>query len=69
MCGVIKSGDEQGSLAADQLVAIWEGRNPGDVPLVENKNGQRYLSVSTLKKLNIKLKPEVVIGTKMIVQL
>ena len=39
LCGVIKSGDEQGSLAADQLIAIWEGSNPGDVPLVENKKG------------------------------
>ncbi len=66
LCGVIKSGEEQGALAADQLVSIWKGRAVKDIPLTENKNGRRFLNVSTLKKLNLTLTPEVIIGTRII---
>jgi ABC-type uncharacterized transport system substrate-binding protein len=66
LCGVIKSGEEQGSLAADQLVSIWQGKSVSDLPLTENKNGRRFLNVTTLKKLNRTLTPEVIIGTRII---
>jgi len=66
LCGVIKAGEEQGSLAADMLLAHWAGKSLSELPLVWNKNGQRYLNITTLKKLGIQLAPEMIIGTRII---
>lgn len=66
LCGVIKAGEEQGSLAARQLVAYWEGSPIREIPLLENKNGQRYLNLLTMKKLKLQLQPEMIIGTTII---
>lgn len=66
LCGVIKSGEEQGALAAAQLFAHWEGKPIKDIPVTWNRNGQRYINLNTMKKLQIKLRPEMVIGTKII---
>jgi len=66
LCGVIKSGEEQGDLAAQQLISYWEGTAIKDLPLLANKNGQRYINLKTLQKLGITLRPEMVIGTTII---
>lgn len=66
LCGVIKSGEEQGTLAAEMLLALWQGKSVKDLPVTQNKNGQRFLNINTLKKLDIKLKPEVIIGTRIV---
>jgi len=67
LCGVIKSGEEQGVLAAIQLFAHWEGKAIKDLPLQQNKNGQRYVNLKTMKKIQLKLRPEMIIGTKIII--
>lgn len=66
LCGVIKSGEEQGVLAARQLIAYWEGSPIRQIPVLENKYGQRYLNLQTLKKLKLQLQPEMIIGTTII---
>lgn len=66
LCGVTKSGEEQGVLVTHQLLAHWEGKEIKNLPLVQNKNGQRYINFNTLNKLKIKLRPVMVIGTKII---
>jgi len=66
LCGVIKSGEEQGNLAADLLLEYWAGKNIAELPITQNKNGQRFINLSTLKKLNIQLRPEMIMGTKII---
>lgn len=66
LCGVIKSGEEQGNLAADLLLELWAGKNINDLPITHNKNGRRFINLSTLKRLNIQLKPEMIMGTKII---
>lgn len=66
LCGVIKSGEEQAVLAASQLIAHWEGKPIMDIPVTWNKNGQRYINLKTLKKLQLTLRPEMIIGTTII---
>lgn len=66
LCGVIKSGEEQGVLAVTQLLSLWEGKEIKDLPVLQNKNGQRHVNLQTMKKLQLKLRPEMIIGTKII---
>ncbi len=66
LCGVIKSGEEQGVLASSQLIAHWDGKAINELPVIANRNGQRYINLKTMKKLQIKLRPEMIIGTKVI---
>ena len=53
LCGVIKSGREQGMLVAHQLLAHWEGKEIKDLSLVQNMDGKRYINLSTMKKPTI----------------
>lgn len=66
LCGVIKSGEEQAVLTASQLIAHWEGKPIKDIPVTWNRNGQRYINLKTLKKLQLALRPEMIIGTTII---
>lgn len=67
LCGVIQSDAEQGALAVEMLYEIWGGKAAVDIPVTENVNGLRYVNITTLKRLGLKLEPEVVIGTEMVV--
>ncbi len=67
LCGVIQSDAEQGALAVEMLYEIWGGKAVVDIPVTENVNGLRYVNITTLKRLGLKLEPEVVIGTEMVV--
>lgn len=66
LCGVIKSGDEQGVLAAGQLKSHWRGALIKDLPVLSNRNGRRYLNLKTFKKLRLRLRPEIIIGVNII---
>lgn len=67
LCGVVKMDQEQGVLAAEMLREVWGGKNAGDIPLTENRNGLRFLNIATVKKLGIRLQPQALIGTKIII--
>lgn len=66
LCGVIKTGEEQGALAAEMLLALWSGKTVPELPLTWNRSGQRYLNIATLKKLGLPPTPTMIIGTKII---
>lgn len=66
LCGVIKSGTEQGRLVARQLLSHWEGKAIKDLAVDQNRNGQRFINLATLRRLNLELRPEMVMGTKII---
>lgn len=66
LCGVIKSNTEQGSIAASLLQRIWSGTPVSELPLTQNRNGRRLVNLTTLKKLNLTLSPEVVLGTELL---
>jgi len=66
LCGVIKTAEEQGVLAASQLISHWQDKAIADLPVIQNRNGQRYINLKTMNKLQIQLRPEVIIGTRII---
>ncbi len=67
LCGVIYGNKEQGILAAEMLLDIWQGKDIEDIPVTWNRNGQRQINLTTLKRLGIKLSPEAVVGTKIVI--
>lgn len=66
LCGVIYGNKEQGLLAAEMLQEVWQGKDIHDIPVTWNRNGERQINLTTLKKLGIKLAPEAVLGSKII---
>jgi ABC-type uncharacterized transport system substrate-binding protein len=66
LCGVIKSNPEQGTIAASLLQKIWTGTPVAELPLTQNRNGRRLVNLSTLKKLDMTISPEVVVGTELL---
>jgi ABC-type uncharacterized transport system substrate-binding protein len=66
LCGVIKLGQEQGRGAAHMVLELFQGRSIGEIPITYNINGQRYLNVTTAKRLGITLPSAAVIGAKLI---
>ena len=39
------------------MYAIWSGKSPEDLPIVQNKNGPRLINARTLKKIGLALSP------------
>jgi len=66
LCGVITSDAEQGSISAAMLKKIWGGTAVGVLPIMQNCNGLRLVNVATLKKLDLTLSPEAVLGTRLL---
>jgi len=66
LCGVIQSDVEQGSLASYMLLRHWQGTSLQNIPLDQNRNGQRHINIATLKKIGLKLPPEAALGTEII---
>ncbi len=66
LCGVAKSDEEQGTLSAAFLKKIWAGAAVADLPITQNRNGRRLINLATLKKLDLTLSPEVVMGTELL---
>jgi len=66
LCGVIKTGFEQGELAARMVLEALGGTSPRDIPIVKNSNGKRYINVSTARRLGIPLEGEAIIGTRLV---
>ncbi len=66
LCGVIKVNREQGLVAARMALEIFGGKSPAEIPATENKNGQRVINAATAKRLGVKIKPMVLIGTELV---
>ncbi|MBU0484708.1 MAG: hypothetical protein KKB30_09365 [Proteobacteria bacterium] len=66
LCGIIKTGQEQGATAARMVYDILNGKNIRDIPITSNKNGQRYINVTTAKRLGIKLDSAAIRGSVLV---
>ncbi|MBU0484709.1 MAG: hypothetical protein KKB30_09370 [Proteobacteria bacterium] len=66
LCGVIQEDKEQGQLAAQMLLDIWQGKPIKNIPINQNRNGRRYININTIKNRGLKLPPEAIIGTKIV---
>ncbi len=66
LCGVIKTGQEQGETAARMVRELLQGKDIRDIPITKNKNGKRYINVTTADRLGIVVPHAAFIGTKLV---
>jgi len=66
LCGVVRSGREQGVLAGRMVRNIFNGKQIKDMPIDQNRNGLRVINVTTAKKLGIQLPAEALLGTELV---
>lgn len=66
LCGVAKTNIEQGLIAGKMALKILHGATPADIPVTENQTGQRMINATTASRLELKLKPMVLIGSTLV---
>ncbi len=66
LCAVVKTGEEQGSAAADMLLSAMRGKSVAEIPIARNHFGRRILNVTTLQALQIKPSPIVLRGAELV---
>ena len=67
LCAVVKSGQNQGRVAADMLVKALNGMPIEQMPIRVNKHGKRMMNVSVMKSLGIRPKRRALIGTELVI--
>lgn len=66
LCAVVKTGQEQGSLAAEQLLQALRGTPVSRIPVTKNFRGRLMINVDTLDRLRIRPKPVVLQGAELV---
>ncbi|GBC63340.1 hypothetical protein DENIS_4334 [Desulfonema ishimotonii] len=66
LCAVVKTGQEQGSVAAEMLLKAMNGTPFSELPIVRNRHGKRVLNATVMKKLGIRPDPMVLRGAKLV---
>lgn len=66
LCGVAKSGKEQGETAARVLLKVMHGAPVSQVLIATNRNGKRMINVTVMKKLGIKPRAVVLRGAELV---
>ena len=65
---VVKTGQEQGELAAEMLLQAMRGKPVGEIPVTRNSRGQRIINVTALERQGIVPKPTVLRGATLVKQ-
>ncbi|MBT2997976.1 MAG: ABC transporter substrate-binding protein [Candidatus Thiodiazotropha sp. (ex Ctena orbiculata)] len=63
---VVKTGQEQGEIAASMLLQALQGKPVSDLPVTRNYKGRRYINVNSLQSLGIKPRPIVLRGATLV---
>jgi hypothetical protein len=66
LCGVVKTGQEQGGSAAKMLLRAMHGTPVTAIPIVRNVHGKRVLNISVMKSFGILPKPVLLVGTELV---
>jgi ABC-type uncharacterized transport system substrate-binding protein len=66
LCGVVKTGQEQGATAAGMLTRAMSGTPVNEIPVTRNRIGKRVLNVTVMKSLGIRPRPFVLVGTELV---
>ncbi|WP_022665439.1 ABC transporter substrate-binding protein [Desulfospira joergensenii] len=66
LCGIVKTGQEQGSTAAKMLLKAMEGTPVSQIPITRNRLGKAIINVTVMKALGIKPKPILLKGTELV---
>lgn len=63
---VVKTGQEQGELAAEMLMQAMRGKLPASLAVTQNTRGQRIINVSALERRGIVPQPAVLRGATLV---
>lgn len=66
LSAVVKTGQEQGELAARMLLDAIGGTPVSDLPITRNRNGKRMVNVTSLKALGLHPKPVDLRGAELV---
>jgi ABC-type uncharacterized transport system substrate-binding protein len=66
LCGVVKTGQEQGEAAARMVLDLFGGRKIGEMPITRNSNGQRTINVTAAERLGITLESTAIFGSTLV---
>lgn len=66
LCGVVKTGQEQGATAAKMLLKAMNGTPISEIPVTRNRLGKAIINVTVMKQLGIKPKPLLLKGTELV---
>lgn len=66
LCGVVKSGQEQGATAARMLLKAMGGTPVSRIPITRNSQGKRFLNVTVMKALGLVPRPVFLVGTQLV---
>ena len=66
LSAVVKTGQEQGELAAGLLLKAMQGTAVSDLPVTKNYRGRRIINVTSMEKQGIKPRPIVLRGTTLV---
>jgi ABC-type uncharacterized transport system substrate-binding protein len=65
---VVKTGQEQGELAAEMLLQALRGKAVSEIPVTRNSRGKRIINVTALERHGILPKPTVLRGATLVKQ-
>lgn len=66
LCAVVKTGQNQGELAARMLLEAIKGKPIKDMPVIQNRQGKRYINGTTMQKLGIQPKASFLVGAEIV---
>jgi ABC-type uncharacterized transport system substrate-binding protein len=66
LCGVAKSGREQGAVAAKMLLQAMSGTPVRRIPVTSNYEGKRMINVTVMRSLGIRPRPLVLRGAELV---
>lgn len=66
LCGVAKTGQEQGSTAATMLLQAMNGKPVSEIPPTVNQFGRQMINVNTVEALKLKLDPQILRTVEMV---
>ncbi len=66
LCAVTKLGQEQGSVAAEKLLQVIDGKPISDIRIERNKKGKRLINVTVLREFALKPKPAALQGAELV---
>jgi ABC-type uncharacterized transport system substrate-binding protein len=66
LCAVVKTGQEQGRIAAEMLLKAMQGTPVSKIPITRNFRGRRVINVTAMERLGLRPRPIVFLGAKLV---
>lgn len=66
LCGVVKTGQEQGRTAAKMLLQAMQGKEIKDLPITRNLEGKRMINVTIMRRMGLSPPPELIHSSELV---